>query len=311
MLGYTAIASGAGPVEQRDRAASPGRRAGQPGQGRQLSPGLRRASTRWSSPSWASKASSIASEMSEQARQAPVEDPQPRGDMVAGDGCSASIRAARRTSLASSRSTSNPWHELAEAVPDRHPRSTARRATPTEFGAASSGSRRGHRWLRLHISDMSWSKTGDPVRGAEEGRGRVEARHQHRRRQPAAVARPEAAADGHLEGVLRRLPCRRTSSRVKVVRLTTSRSWSWLDKNRVSSTSRVRLAAGGEKPGTRGENYQMKIVRLVPEERKIGLSTSASDEHRADWECPTRGHWTARGDAGRSFQAFGVFRDGA
>jgi small subunit ribosomal protein S1 len=35
-----------------------------------------------------------------------------------------------------------------------------------------------------------------------------------------------------------------------------------------------------------GESYQMKIIKLAPEERKIGLSIRAlkSDEFRADWE---------------------------
>ena len=35
-----------------------------------------------------------------------------------------------------------------------------------------------------------------------------------------------------------------------------------------------------------GESYQMKIIKLSPDERKIGLSIRAlkSDEFRADWE---------------------------
>ena len=35
-----------------------------------------------------------------------------------------------------------------------------------------------------------------------------------------------------------------------------------------------------------GENYQMKIIKLVPSERKIGLSIRAlkSDDYRTDWE---------------------------
>jgi small subunit ribosomal protein S1 len=38
-----------------------------------------------------------------------------------------------------------------------------------------------------------------------------------------------------------------------------------------------------------GENYQMKIIKLVPAERRIGLSIRAlkSDEFRADWEAYT------------------------
>ena len=47
---------------------------------------------------------------------------------------------------------------------------------------------------------------------------------------------------------------------------------------------------GGEKLELRaGESYQMKIIRLVPEERKIGLSIRAlkDAEYRADWEAYT------------------------
>ena len=46
-------------------------------------------------------------------------------------------------------------------------------------------------------------------------------------------------------------------------------------------------AQGAEKLELKaGENYQMKIIRLVPEERKIGLSIRAlkDAEFRADWE---------------------------
>jgi small subunit ribosomal protein S1 len=47
---------------------------------------------------------------------------------------------------------------------------------------------------------------------------------------------------------------------------------------------------GGEKLELRtGEPYQMKIIRLVPEERKIGLSIRAlkDADFRADWEAYT------------------------
>jgi small subunit ribosomal protein S1 len=44
---------------------------------------------------------------------------------------------------------------------------------------------------------------------------------------------------------------------------------------------------GGEKLELQTEeSYQMKIIRLVPEERKIGLSIRAlkDEQYRADWE---------------------------
>ena len=38
-----------------------------------------------------------------------------------------------------------------------------------------------------------------------------------------------------------------------------------------------------------GESYQMKIIKLIPSERKVGLSIRAlkNDEFRADWEAYT------------------------
>ena len=64
-------------------------------------------------------------------------------------------------------------------------------------------------------------------------------------------------------------------------------------------------AQGGEKLELRaGETYQMKIIRLVPEERKIGLSIRAlkDAEFRADWEAYTENDRPAGSDAGRSLQ---------
>ena len=45
-----------------------------------------------------------------------------------------------------------------------------------------------------------------------------------------------------------------------------------------------------------GETYPMKIIKLAPAERKIGLSIRAlkSDEFRADWEAYQEQPATAR-----------------
>ena len=53
-----------------------------------------------------------------------------------------------------------------------------------------------------------------------------------------------------------------------------------------------------------GETYPMKIIKLAPEERKIGLSIRAlkSDEFRADWETYQEIGRRRHGDAGRSLQ---------
>ena len=57
-----------------------------------------------------------------------------------------------------------------------------------------------------------------------------------------------------------------------------------------------------------GESYQMKIIKLIPSERKVGLSIRAlkNDEFRADWEAYTETDGTAGSDARRSFQASGL-----
>ena len=56
-----------------------------------------------------------------------------------------------------------------------------------------------------------------------------------------------------------------------------------------------------------GETYPMKIIKLAPEERKIGLSIRAlkSDEFRADWETYQESAGRRHGDAGRSLSEIG------
>ena len=62
---------------------------------------------------------------------------------------------------------------------------------------------------------------------------------------------------------------------------------SYVGVRRVEKASRAGAGAKDEKIElTVGETYPMKIIKLAPEERKIGLSIRAmkSDEFRADWE---------------------------
>ena len=81
----------------------------------------------------------------------------------------------------------------------------------------------------------------------------------------------------------------------KVVRMTNFGAFVELDEGiegliHVSEFDESRQAAKGAKDEkielTVGESYQMKIIKLAPEERKIGLSIRAlkSDDYRADWE---------------------------
>ena len=107
---------------------------------------------------------------------------------------------ARRISLGLKQVESNPWHELTEKYPIGTT-ITGKVRNLTEFGAFVEVEE-GIDGL-IHISDMSWSKRlKHPVRSAEEGRhGRGDGA-QHRRREPAAVARPQAAADRRVGRVL-------------------------------------------------------------------------------------------------------------
>src|SRR5207249_4212585 len=79
----------------------------------------------------------------------------------------------------------------------------------------------------------------------------------------------------------------------KVVRLTNFGAFVELDEGiegliHVSEFDESRQAGKGEEKIDLkvGETYPMKIIKLTPEERKIGLSIRAlkSDEFRADWE---------------------------
>ena len=78
----------------------------------------------------------------------------------------------------------------------------------------------------------------------------------------------------------------------KVVRMTNFGAFVELDEGiegliHVSEFDDSRQAKGEEKIDLKvGETYPMKIIKLAPEERKIGLSIRAlkSDEFRSDWE---------------------------
>ena len=53
-----------------------------------------------------------------------------------------------------------------------------------------------------------------------------------------------------------------------------------------------------------GNPYQMKIIKLSPQERKIGLSIRAmkNDEYRADWEAYQDGEGTGTATLGDHFR---------
>jgi small subunit ribosomal protein S1 len=62
---------------------------------------------------------------------------------------------------------------------------------------------------------------------------------------------------------------------------------------------------GGEKIDLQvGNNYQMKIIKLSPQERKIGLSIRAlkSDDYRTDWESYSESESTGTATLGDHFR---------
>ena len=75
--------------------------------------------------------------------------------------------------------------------------------------------------------------------------------------------------------------------------------------NEVFGKTLVELAKTDEKIELKvGESYPMKIIKLAPDERKIGLSIRAlkSDEFRADWEAYQEGAGDGSATLGEHFR---------
>src|SRR5260221_820419 len=197
---------------------------------------------------------------------------------------------ARRISLGLKQVESNPWHELAEKYPVGT-KITSKVRNLTEFG--------GFVEVEddidglIHISDMSWSKRikhpsevlkkGDVVEAMVLN---IDAENQR-----LSLGLKQLATDiwddffsrhrvgGTIDG--------------KVMRMTNFGAFVELDEGiegliHVSEVDDSRhVGKTDEKIDLKvGETYPMKIIKLAPDERKIGLSIRAlkSDEVRADWE---------------------------
>ena len=120
---------------------------------------------------------------------------------------------ARRISLGLKQVEQNPWHDLAE----KYPVGTTHQgqgAEPHRVRRVRGGGG-GHRRPHPHLGHVLEQAHQAPVRGAEEGRRRRGDGAQHRRREPAPVARPQAAGDRHLGRLLLAASRRRRSSRAK------------------------------------------------------------------------------------------------
>jgi small subunit ribosomal protein S1 len=192
---------------------------------------------------------------------------------------------ARRISLGLKQVETNPWHELSGKYPIGTTISGKVRNL-TEFGAFVEVEE-GIDGL-IHISDMSWSKVKHPSEVLKKG-DTVEAQvlsiDAENQRLSLGLKQLQTGIwreffDQHKVGDL---------VDGKVVRLTNFGAFVELADGieGLIHVSEFDSSQGGEKLELRaGETYQMKIIRLVPEERKIGLSIRAlkDEEYRADWE---------------------------
>src|SRR5436190_2140067 len=193
---------------------------------------------------------------------------------------------ARRISLGLKQVESNPWHELAEKYPVGT-KITGKVRNLTEFGA----------FVEveddidglIHISDMSWSKRiKHPSEVLKKG-DKVEAMvlNIDAENQRLSLGLKQLATD-IWDDFFSRHQLGQTIEG-KVVRVTNFGAFVELDEGieGLIHVSELDDTKGGEKIElTVDQTYPMKIIKLVPSERKIGLSIRAmkSDEFRTDWE---------------------------
>src|SRR5688572_5307395 len=195
-------------------------------------------------------------------------------------------QAARRISLGLKQVESNPWHELAEKYPVST-RIKGKVRNLTEFGA----------FVEveddidglIHISDMSWSKRVKHPSEVLKKSDVVEAMvlSIDAENQRLSLGLKQLATDiwddffsRHHVG---------DTIEGKVTRMTNFGAFVELDDGieGLIHVSEFDDSHGGEKIDLQvGNNYQMKIIKLSPQERKIGLSIRAlkSDDYRSDWE---------------------------
>jgi small subunit ribosomal protein S1 len=196
---------------------------------------------------------------------------------------------ARRISLGLKQVESNPWHDLADKYPVGS-KITGKVRNLTEFGAfvevedEIDG--------LIHISDMSWSKRikhpsevlkkGDVVEAMVLNIDTENQRLSLGLKQLATDIWDDFFSRHHVGDTIEG----------KVVRMTNFGAFVELDEGiegliHVSEFDDTpRAGKDGKIELTVGETYPMKIIKLAPAERKIGLSIRAlkSDEFRADWE---------------------------
>jgi small subunit ribosomal protein S1 len=205
--------------------------------------------------------------------------------------------AARRISLGLKQVESNPWNDLGDKYPVGS-KIKGKVRNLTEFGAFVEVEEDIDGLI--HISDMSWSKRvkhpsevlkkGDVVEAMVLS---IDAENQR-----LSLGLKQLATDIWEDFFSRH----QVGSTVegKVVRMTNFGAFVELDEGieGLIHVSEFDDSQGGEKIELEvGKNYPMKIIKLSPAERKIGLSIRAlkSGETQADWEqyASTQGDGTA------------------
>src|SRR6186713_837414 len=212
---------------------------------------------------------------------------------------------ARRISLGLKQVETNPWHELAEKYPVGS-KIVGKVRNLTEFGA----------FVEveddidglIHISDMSWSKRiKHPSEVLKKG-DKVEAMvlNIDAENQRLSLGLKQLATDIWDDFFSRHQVGQTIEG--KVVRVTNFGAFVELDEGieGLIHVSELDETKGAEKIELNvDQTYPMKIIKLVPAERKIGLSIRAlkSDEFRTDWEEYSEKAGTGEATLGDHFKA--------
>src|SRR5918911_1533309 len=212
--------------------------------------------------------------------------------------------AARRISLGLKQVESNPWHELGEKYPVGT-RIKGKVRNLTEFGAFVEVEEDIDGLI--HISDMSWSKRikhpsevlkkGDVVEAMVLSIDAENQRLSLGLKQLATDIWDDFFSRHHVGDTVEG----------KVTRMTNFGAFVELDEGieGLIHVSEFDDTHGGEKINLEvGSTYQMKIIKLSPQERKIGLSIRAlkSDDYRTDWEQYSESEGTGTATLGDHFR---------
>src|SRR2546428_4762074 len=211
---------------------------------------------------------------------------------------------ARRISLGLKQVESNPWHDLAGKYPvgskiQIKVRNLNEHGAFVEVEDDIDG--------LIHISDMSWSKRiKHPSEVLKKG-DKVEAMvlNIDAENQRLSLGLKQLATDIWDDFFSRHQVGQTIEG--KVVRVTNFGAFVELDEGieGLIHVSELDDQKGGEKIDLQGgETYPMKIIKLSPQERKIGLSIRAlkSDEFRADWEAYQESSGTGKATLGDHFR---------